>query len=52
MLLASADVPGRGRLHDEPKECLYRRLDDKGSSHNNDEEEDGDDDEQEGLRGT
>ena len=24
--LASADVRGGGRLHDEPKECLRRRL--------------------------
>ena len=26
MPLASADVCGRGRLNDEPKECLRRRL--------------------------
>lgn len=46
MPLASADVPGRGRLCGEPNKSLHRRQDDKGSGCNNDNAEVGDDTEE------
>lgn len=51
MPLASADVPGRGRLCGEPNKSLHRRQDDKGSGCNNDNTEEGDDTEEHMGRG-